>query len=61
MSILSIYAEYAKISPVVDAEGWIIHFVAVNRDITELEKLQSQLSQVQKMESICRLTGGSNP
>ncbi len=52
------FTEEATISPVRDASGRIIHFVAVKRDITEELRLAVQLQQVQKMESIGRLAGG---
>ncbi len=61
----SLFTELASISPVRDASGRIVHFVAVKRDITqqlrdqeERDNLQSQLRQSQKMESIGRLAGG---
>ena len=61
----SLFTEQAAISPVRDAAGQIVHFVAVKRDITdqlriqkEKEDLQTQLLHAQKMESIGRLAGG---
>jgi two-component system cell cycle sensor histidine kinase/response regulator CckA len=44
--------------PVRDAEGQIVALVVVTRDITEHKRLQAQLLQAQKMESIGRLAGG---
>ena len=52
-------------APVLDREGLMIGAVAINQDITERkrneeerEKLQAQLNQAQKMESVGRLAGG---
>jgi two-component system cell cycle sensor histidine kinase/response regulator CckA len=60
-----LYTEETTISPVKDGSGRIINFVAVKRDITEhlrnsqaQARLQEQLQQAQKMESIGRLAGG---
>ena len=54
----SLYDEDAVISPVRDTAGRIINYVAVKRDITESLKLEAQLQQAQKMESVGRLAGG---
>jgi PAS domain S-box-containing protein len=54
----SFYTEQATISPVFSDKGKIVNFVAVKRDITEQLKLESQLRQALKMESIGTLTGG---
>ena len=61
----SLCTEMATISPVRDADGRIVNYVAVKRDITaeiqnqkEKDDLQLQLVQAQKMESIGRLAGG---
>ncbi|MEN6439478.1 MAG: heavy metal translocating P-type ATPase [Syntrophobacter sp.] len=54
----TLYTVNAVISPVCDTAGRIVNYVAVKRDITEEIRLQSQLLQAQKMESIGRLAGG---
>ncbi|MEI8078873.1 MAG: PAS domain S-box protein, partial [bacterium] len=53
-----LYTEDATISPVLDATGAIISYVALKRDITEHLILHAQLTQAQKMESVGRLAGG---
>lgn len=54
----SIYEEESTISPVRDAEGRIVNYVAVNRDVTREFHLEKQLMQARKMEVIGRLAGG---
>lgn len=53
-----LYTEEAVISPVRDSAGHIVNYVAVKRDVTEQLKLEDQLRQSQKMESVGRLAGG---
>ena len=53
-----LYTEEATISPVCDAAGRIVNYVAVKHDITEHLRLEAQFQQAQKMESVGRLAGG---
>jgi len=59
------YTEVATVSPVFNDAGDIVNYVSVSRDITgylelqkEKERLQDQVLQIQKMESVGRLAGG---
>jgi PAS domain S-box-containing protein len=54
----TLFTEKATISPVRDAAGGIVRFVAVKRDITQDLDMEAQLFQSQKMEGIGRLAGG---
>ncbi len=54
----TLYTEEATISPVKDARGNIVNYVAVMRDISEKLQLEQQFHQAQKMESVGRLAGG---
>ena len=61
----TLYTEEATISPVVDETGRTINYVAVKRDITEQlrmererEKLEEQVENSHRLESVGRLAGG---
>lgn len=54
----TLYTEEATITPVKDAEGKIVNYVAVMRDITEKLQLEEQFHQAQRLESVGRLAGG---
>jgi PAS domain S-box-containing protein len=52
------YTADASISPVRDASGEIVNFVAAHHDVTRELDLENQLLQAQKLESIGSLAGG---
>jgi signal transduction histidine kinase len=52
------FEEAATISPIRDAAGETVSYVAVKRDVTEDVALRRELMQAQKMESIGRLASG---
>ena len=54
----SLFTEDATISPVCDASGRVVNYVAAKRDVTHELALEAQYRQAQKMEAIGRLTGG---
>jgi PAS domain S-box-containing protein len=54
----TLFEEDATISPVRDAAGTIVNYVAVKRDVTHELHLEARFQQAQKMESIGQLAGG---
>ncbi len=54
----SLYTEEAVISPVRDASGKIVCFVAAMRDVTSEIRLEDQLRHALKMEAVGQLAGG---
>jgi two-component system NtrC family sensor kinase len=45
-------------SPILDASGAVTNTVSVSRDITDKNRLEAELRQAQKLESVGRLAGG---
>lgn len=54
----TLFTEEATISPICDAEGQVLNYVAVKRDITEKISLETQFQHAQKLEALALLTGG---
>ena len=54
----NLYQEEATISPVRDASGQVVNFVAVKRDVTREVELEAEFRQSQKMEAVGALAGG---
>ena len=54
----TLFEEEAIISPVRDATGKVVNYVAAKRDVTQEAALEAQLRQAQKMEAVGTLAGG---
>ena len=46
------------VSPIVNAQGQLTHFVGIFRDVSEHKQMERQLFQAQKMQSVGTLAGG---
>src|SRR5262245_27049907 len=46
------------VSPILDNQGQVTHFIGIQRDITEHKQLERHLAQAQKMQSIGTLASG---
>ncbi len=47
-----------QIAPIRNGQGVVTHYVAIQRDITERKRFESQLLRSQKMETVGQLVGG---
>ena len=54
----SIYEVFATISPVIDSQGRVSHFVSVHRDVTRERERERRMRQNQRLEAIGTLAGG---
>jgi PAS domain S-box-containing protein len=54
----TLYEVEGSISPIHDSSGKLTGFVSTRHDVTERLRMESQLRQAQRMESIGRLAGG---
>jgi PAS domain S-box-containing protein len=54
----SLYTGEMTITPVYQTQGEISHFIAIQQDITDRKKLQQEILQSQKIQSIGTLAGG---
>ena len=54
----SLFETSLTISPILDAQGRLTHFVGIERDVTTHRQLERQLRQAQKMQSVGTLAGG---
>jgi signal transduction histidine kinase/CheY-like chemotaxis protein len=54
----TLFEEEAVISPVRDASGGVVSYVAVKRDVTEERRREEQVRRTQRMEAIAKLAGG---
>ncbi|MBU0663199.1 MAG: PAS domain S-box protein [Proteobacteria bacterium] len=54
----TILEEEATITPIFDAGGKIINYLAVKRDVSERLEIEKQLRQAQKLEAVGTLAGG---
>jgi len=54
----TLYEVSQTVSPIVDSQGQVTHFISIQRDITERKQLERQLAQAQKIQSIGTLASG---
>ncbi len=54
----TLYSEGMTITPTLNDEGAISHFIVVKEDTTERKSLEEELTQAQKLDVIGRLAGG---
>ena len=48
----------ANLSPILDHQGRVTHIVRISQDVTAQKEMETQIRQMQKVESVGHLTGG---
>lgn len=54
----SLYSEIMSITPLLEADGKISHFIAIKQDISDQKRMEALLLRTQRLESVGRLAGG---
>jgi PAS domain S-box-containing protein len=54
----SFYEEEMTISPVINPQGTVTHFVAVKQDITERKKMEAKTDELERLSTMSQLTDG---
>jgi len=54
----TLFTEEMTITPIMDSQGGIAHFIAIKQDITARKLLEAQFLRAQRMESVGTLAGG---
>jgi PAS domain S-box-containing protein len=54
----SLFPTSITVSPIVDSQGRLTHFVGIQRDVSRQKLIEGQLLQAQKMQSVGTLAGG---
>jgi two-component system, cell cycle sensor histidine kinase and response regulator CckA len=52
------YWEFSTISPILDSQGRITHYLEIKEDVTERKMMEMRLLQAQRLESVGQLAGG---
>ncbi|MBL9208468.1 MAG: PAS domain S-box protein [Opitutaceae bacterium] len=54
----TLFEEESTVTPILDEQGLVTHFIAVKQEITERKLLEAKMRQAQKMEAVGQLAGG---